>query len=97
MAAAECPECGGMVRYHTATFRKSGKPTGGTPGWYHYPAGLKKDHAARPHDNRSPESEITRETAHRDQLKAGVRDHLQSGFDHLHAEKTVNEIFNDRR
>jgi hypothetical protein len=97
MGMAKCATCGHPVRHNS---------TGSHPGWYHHgpnPATgyswtrSELDHSASPHDGRTPEGEAIRETAQRDQMKAKVASHLQAGFDHLHAEKTVNDLFNDRR
>jgi hypothetical protein len=96
MASANCKGCGDPIRYNSATFKKSGRPTGGKAGWYHADS-VRRDHAAEPHDDRSPEDEQTRETAVKDQSRAAVKEHLQKQFDYMHAESTVNDIFRDRR
>jgi hypothetical protein len=97
MSMATCSTCGDTIRYNTG-MRRNGKPmTHATKGWYHFPRGEKRDHLPTPADGRSGDADVARETAVSDQLRAQVRDHLQSGFDHLHAEATVNDIFRDRR
>ena len=97
MSMATCADCGDTIRYNKAIM-KNGQPMKyAKPGWYHWPKSGKRDHLPTPADGRDPEAEVTRERSVIDQARAGVRDSLQRSFDHLHAEKTVNEIFKDRR
>lgn len=97
MGMATCITCGDTIR-HNSGLRRNGQPMKhATAGWYHFPDSSKRDHLATPADGRSPEGEHIREGAQMDQAKARVKSSLQSGFDHLHARDTVNDIFRDRR
>lgn len=65
-------------------------------GWGHGD-GMKRDHAFHPHDNRSPEADMDRQREANLFGKLEVDRHLQKGFDQLHAENLVNDLFKDRR
>lgn len=65
-------------------------------GWSHHD-GMKRDHTFHPHDNRSPESDMDRQREGNMMARLEVDHHLQKGFDQLHAENLVNDLFKDRR
>jgi hypothetical protein len=100
-----CAVCGDPIQHNSVARGKfRNKETGEVtrtrplknPGWAHSDSN-RRDHPATPAVGRTPEADQVRQNAAYDQAGAAVKSSLQSGFDHLHAERAVNEIFRDRR
>lgn len=109
MPAARCATCGEPVRYYGVqrgvfTNKETGERTktrpAKNPGWIHAEVHGRDSitgHRAVPNDERTPEADMTRQTGAWDQAESHVTEHLQKGFDYLHAKSTVDDLFKDRR
>lgn len=71
---AHCASCGDWIRMNPNARTRSGDPMP-NEGWYHHD-GMKRDHLARPHDERSADAQRTSDRARLDQARMHVKQRL---------------------